>query len=168
MQLAPQDIQLVSKHRVLSFKPQLRLEWQGQDGQKETEQPDHFASLSDSTSSSTRMRFSVHKEGTTSPVMLQRLCGQSFFLPDLCFYDPLVRFEAPRPTPIIVARGCRRCRSVSEVVGRAGMAAIFWRWGPAVHRHLLGCVPRERRPMRRIVTMTESNRSVKRKDSITH
>jgi hypothetical protein len=44
MQLAPQDIQLVSKHRVLSFKPQLRLEWQGQDGQKETEQPDHSAS----------------------------------------------------------------------------------------------------------------------------
>jgi hypothetical protein len=27
MQLAPQDIQLSSKHRVLSFKPQLRLEW---------------------------------------------------------------------------------------------------------------------------------------------
>jgi hypothetical protein len=60
MQLASQDIQLVSKHRVLSFKPQLRLEWQGQDGQKETEQPDHFASLSDSTTSSTRIRFSIH------------------------------------------------------------------------------------------------------------
>src|SRR5580692_4895500 len=60
MQLAPQDIQLVSKHRVLSFKPQLRLEWQGQDGQKETEQPDHSASLSDFTTSSTRIRFSVH------------------------------------------------------------------------------------------------------------
>jgi hypothetical protein len=27
MQLAPQDIQLVSKHGVLSFKPQLRLKW---------------------------------------------------------------------------------------------------------------------------------------------
>ena len=26
-----------SKHRVLSFKPQLRLEWRGQDGQNETE-----------------------------------------------------------------------------------------------------------------------------------
>jgi hypothetical protein len=60
MQLASQDIQLVSKHRVLSFKPQLRLEWQGQDGQKETEQPDHFASLSDFTTSSTRIRFSIH------------------------------------------------------------------------------------------------------------
>ena len=38
----------------------LRLEWRGQDGQKETEQPDHSASLSDSTTSSTRIRFSVH------------------------------------------------------------------------------------------------------------
>jgi hypothetical protein len=66
MQLAPQDIQLVSKHRVLSFKPQLRLEWQGQDGQKETEQPDHSASLSDFTTSSTRIRFSVHTGLTTS------------------------------------------------------------------------------------------------------
>src|ERR1700687_1290449 len=33
MQPAPQDMQLMSKHRVLSFKPQLRLEWRGQDGQ---------------------------------------------------------------------------------------------------------------------------------------
>jgi hypothetical protein len=29
----------MSKHRVLSLKPQLRLEWRGQDGQSETEQP---------------------------------------------------------------------------------------------------------------------------------
>src|SRR5712672_4178385 len=39
MQPAPQDIQLMSKHRVLSLEPQLRLEWRGQDGQDETEQP---------------------------------------------------------------------------------------------------------------------------------
>src|SRR5258708_7450918 len=50
----------MSKHRVLSFKPQLRLEWRGQDGQSETEQPDHSASLGDSITSSTRIRFSVH------------------------------------------------------------------------------------------------------------
>src|SRR5258705_10890311 len=55
-----QDIQLTSKHRVLSFKPQLRLEWRGQDGQNETEQPDHSASLGDSITSSTQIRFSVH------------------------------------------------------------------------------------------------------------
>src|SRR5258707_8718741 len=55
-----QDSQLMSKHRVLSFKPQLRLEWRGQDGQNETEQPDHSASLGDSITSSTRIRFSVH------------------------------------------------------------------------------------------------------------
>jgi hypothetical protein len=37
----PQDNQLMSKHRVLGFKPQLRLEWRGKDGQSETKQPDH-------------------------------------------------------------------------------------------------------------------------------
>jgi hypothetical protein len=52
--------QLMSKHRVLGFKPYLRLEWRGQDGQSETEQPDHSASLGDSITSSTRIRFSVH------------------------------------------------------------------------------------------------------------
>src|ERR1700731_4446819 len=60
VQPAPQDMQLMSKHRVLSFKPQLRLEWRGQDGQSETEQPDHSASLGDSITASTRIRFSVH------------------------------------------------------------------------------------------------------------
>src|SRR6516165_7438870 len=60
MQPAPQNIQLMSKHRILSLKPQLRLEWRGQDGQNETEQPDHSASLGDSITPSTRMRFSVH------------------------------------------------------------------------------------------------------------
>ena len=39
MQPTLQDIQLMSKHRVFGFKPQLRLEWRGQDGQSETEQP---------------------------------------------------------------------------------------------------------------------------------
>src|ERR1039458_6837488 len=60
MQPTPQDNQLMSKHRVLSLKPQLRLEWRGQDGQNETEQTDHSASLGDSITASTRMRFSVH------------------------------------------------------------------------------------------------------------
>jgi hypothetical protein len=60
MQPAPQDIQLMSKHCVLGFKPQLRLEWRGQDGQNETEQPDHSASLGDSITASTQIRFSVH------------------------------------------------------------------------------------------------------------
>src|SRR5258705_5400473 len=60
MQPAPQDNQLISKHRVLGLKPQLRLEWRGQDGQNETEQPDHSASLGDSITSSTQIRFSVH------------------------------------------------------------------------------------------------------------
>ena len=52
MQLAPQDIQLVSKHRVLSFKLHLRLEWRCQHGQSEAEQPNHHASLDDSSAAS--------------------------------------------------------------------------------------------------------------------
>src|SRR5258707_8793014 len=59
-QPTPHEIQLMSKHRVLSFKPQLRLEWRGQDRQNETKQPQHSASLGDSITSSTRIRFSVH------------------------------------------------------------------------------------------------------------
>jgi hypothetical protein len=60
MQPTPQDDQLMTKHRVLGFKPQLRLEWRSQDGQNETEQPDHSANLGVSITASTRMRFSVH------------------------------------------------------------------------------------------------------------
>ena len=45
LQPAPQDNHLMSKHRVLGFEPQLRLERKGQDGQNETEQPDHSVSL---------------------------------------------------------------------------------------------------------------------------
>src|SRR6202043_983363 len=67
VQPAPHDIQLMSKHRVLSVKPQLRLEWQGQDGQNETEQPDHSASLGDSITASTRIRFSVHTGRLATP-----------------------------------------------------------------------------------------------------
>jgi hypothetical protein len=63
MQPTPQDNQLMLKHRVLSFKPHLRLEWRGQDGQNETEQPDRSASLCDSIASSTRIRFLVHTGG---------------------------------------------------------------------------------------------------------
>jgi hypothetical protein len=50
----------MSKHRVLSLKPHLRLERRGQDGQNETEQPNHSASLGDSITSSTRIEFLVH------------------------------------------------------------------------------------------------------------
>src|SRR5229473_1799172 len=74
-QPTPQDIQLMSKRRVLSFKPQLRLEWRGQDGQNETEQSDHSASLGDSITSSTRIRFSVH-----TPVGALELLGMGITL----------------------------------------------------------------------------------------
>src|SRR5262249_16817557 len=55
-----QNGQLMPKYRVLSLKPHLRLDWRGQDSQDETQKPDHSASLSDSVTSSTRIRFSVH------------------------------------------------------------------------------------------------------------
>jgi hypothetical protein len=42
----------MSQHRILGFKPHLRLEWRGQDGQSEAEQPDHPASLGDSNAAS--------------------------------------------------------------------------------------------------------------------
>jgi putative tryptophan/tyrosine transport system substrate-binding protein len=53
---------------------QLRLEWRGQDGHNETEQPGHSASLGDSIMSSTRTRFSVHTTAAPS-------CNASRLLP---------------------------------------------------------------------------------------
>jgi hypothetical protein len=58
----PQDNRLMSQHRVLGFKPQLRLEWRGQDGQSEAEQPDHPASLGDSNAAShSNQVFGTHR-----------------------------------------------------------------------------------------------------------
>jgi hypothetical protein len=57
LQFPPQDHQLMSKRRVLGFKPQPRPERRGQDAQQETEKPDHPASLSDSVTSSTGQDF---------------------------------------------------------------------------------------------------------------
>ena len=100
MQPAPQDNQLMSKHRVLGFKPQLRLEWRGQDGQNETEQPDHSASLGDSITSSTRIRFSVHTpSGPIHDAVLRQInvgariaiCGTASY----ASWDPWN--EGPRP-----------------------------------------------------------------------
>jgi hypothetical protein len=76
MRPAPQDNQLMSKRRVLSFKPQLRLEWRGQDGQNETEQPNHSASLGDSITSSTRIGFSVYTSGLSASPKPSRSRGK--------------------------------------------------------------------------------------------
>src|SRR5712664_2405697 len=77
MQPTLQDNQLMSKHRVLGFKPQLRLEWRGQDGQNETKQPDHSASLGDFITPSTRIRFSVHTGVAQYPWPEYLCCCQS-------------------------------------------------------------------------------------------
>src|SRR5216683_1200313 len=76
MQPTLQDNQLMSKHRVLGFKPQLRLEGRGQDGQNETKQPDHSASLGDFFTSSTRMRFSVHTPAQFSRLVVDQANAQ--------------------------------------------------------------------------------------------
>jgi hypothetical protein len=70
-QPTPHDHQLMSKQRVLSLKSQLRLEWRSQDGQNETEQPDHPASLGDSITSSIGIRFSVH-----TSVLSEQYCSR--------------------------------------------------------------------------------------------
>src|SRR5664279_6493104 len=64
---------LPPSHRVLSLKPDLRLEWRGQDGQDETQKPDHSASLGDSVTSSTRIGFSVHTRASWPRLLSLRL-----------------------------------------------------------------------------------------------
>src|SRR5260221_7466991 len=61
----------MSKHRVLSFKPQLRPERRGQHGQNETEQPDHSTSLSDSIAPSIQIGFSVHTRFLNDNMLVQ-------------------------------------------------------------------------------------------------
>ena len=75
----PRDRQLMSKHRVLSLKPLLRLEWRGQDDQNETVQPGHSNRMGDSITLSTQTRFSVHTRvffpifgGLVVPALLTR------------------------------------------------------------------------------------------------
>ena len=51
LHLTPQNDQLMAECHVLGFKPALRLEWRGQDGQDEAEQGKHCAlTLGDSLS----------------------------------------------------------------------------------------------------------------------
>jgi hypothetical protein len=67
---APQDNQLMSQHRILGFKPQLRTEWRGQDGQSEAEQPDHHASLGDSNAASHSDEVFGTHTGQRAPLVL--------------------------------------------------------------------------------------------------
>src|ERR1700716_4080032 len=67
LQLTPQDHQLMSERGILSLKPDLRLEWGGQDRHDETQPPDHSDSLGDSGAASTRIKFSVHTAGIRKP-----------------------------------------------------------------------------------------------------
>jgi hypothetical protein len=114
MQPTPQNNQLMSKHRVLSLKPQLRLEWRGQDGQSETEQPDHSASLGDSIRSSTRIRFSVHTTLTRRP---HRLLHTFSLIEN---GDVLTGLLGPRCIGIaapIISHGASRANGVAGIGG---------------------------------------------------
>src|ERR1700746_2042774 len=95
VQSTAQDHQLMSKHRVLGFKPQLRFEWRGQDGQNETEQPDHSANLGDSITSSTRTRFSV-RTGSLRGVIVTWFYG-SIGKPTVTALNVLRRYWFLRP-----------------------------------------------------------------------
>src|SRR5216684_1083302 len=67
-QLAPQNNQLMSERGIFGLKPDLRLERRGQDGENETEQPDHSTSLGDSITSSTRIKvFGTHRASSLTP-----------------------------------------------------------------------------------------------------
>src|ERR1700746_3536831 len=102
MQPAPQDIQLMSKHRVLSIKPQLRLEWRDQDGQNEKEQPYHSASLGDSIAPSRRIGFSVHMSLPRSRLSRDRapsLPGSASLSPVSSMAQKLVEVRADRGLP---------------------------------------------------------------------
>src|SRR3977135_419327 len=111
MQPAPQDNQLMSKHRVLSFKPQLRLKWRGQDGQNETEQPDHSASLVDSITSSTRIRFSVH---TTTGFLAASITAR--FGPTESGNPSMLKAPSSSTSPIS-RQWCRNCSRLSTRSG---------------------------------------------------
>src|SRR5271155_634610 len=111
MQPTPQDIQLMSKHCVLSFKPQRRLEWRGQDGQNETEQPDHSASLGDSITSSTRIRFSVHT-GVADPTDVVRN-----------LMDPVIWREAPLETVLCVVDATTPVAMLNDALLRSQIRA---------------------------------------------
>src|SRR5258705_1282639 len=59
LQLTPQDHQLMSERGILSLKPDLRLEWRGQDRHDEPQEPDHSVSLGDSITSATLLSLLV-------------------------------------------------------------------------------------------------------------
>src|ERR1035437_3580507 len=92
----------MSKHRVLSLKPHLRLEWRGQDGQDETQKPDHSASLGDSVTSSTTDRvFGTHGGAKMTLARIE---------PDKPGYD-LRTFE------------CTKCNNVDQYIVEYGTSS---------------------------------------------
>ena len=115
----------MSKHRVLSFKPYLRLERRGQDGQSETEQPDHSASLGDSITSSTRISFRYTQAliAVVPTIPSIELTPEG---PSLLFGSPIVRISWLMPLAIPAYR---------HEAAAVSLTGDFWKLG----RHRLIC-----------------------------
>ena len=123
MKPAPQNNQLMPKRRVLNLKPHLRLEWRGQDGQDETQKPDHFASIGDSVTPSTRIRFSV-QTSMRAPSPAQQPCRHRPQLKPFLDTEALKRLGAAR-RPRFAARaaslfgnGCQAIEIARACFGR--------------------------------------------------
>jgi hypothetical protein len=94
----------MSERSILSLKPALRLEWRGQDGQNETEQLDHSASLGDSITSSTRIGFSVHTgEIQLRPVLMTSVIAGVGLLP--AAVSTGIGSQVQKPLAVVVVGG---------------------------------------------------------------
>src|SRR5450631_3193442 len=151
MQPALQDNQLMSKHRVLSFRPQLRLEWRGRDDQSETEQPDHSASLGDSITSSTRIGFSVHtgasaQRSDRARTLLRHQAAPSAFhvRPEAACADTRARLEARCHRQALPLRNARRVTQPSRRFHQRSPIDVFSIASPKspVSSSLVEVVPR--------------------------
>jgi hypothetical protein len=146
MQPAPQDMQLMSEHRVLSLEPYLRLEWRGQDGQSETEQPDHSASLGDSITSSTRIRFSVHTGPHSSHLLNKGIWRDSDGTEisavdsDGTQIDSNGREKYIRKCKIFCYRDSHQSRNESDVVSVSWMVDSCIPIGGFLHYPSCGCL----------------------------
>src|ERR1700692_1149246 len=103
MEPASHEIQLMSKHPVLSFKPQLRLDGEASKVRTKQNSPDHSTDLGDSIASSTRIRFRYTQACRCDG---DRYCGVSDYSCDradpqavVCAASALCRYRLRRHVP---------------------------------------------------------------------
>jgi hypothetical protein len=115
----------MSKHRVLSLKPQLRLEWRGQDGQNETEQPDHSAGLGDSITASTPIRFSVHTATIGRPPRRRDFHRQYDLNPARCHLTTVSGFTIAKAPSTIGAKRYKPANIRRSSIPNVGLFGDF-------------------------------------------